>query len=54
MIELGIIAIKNIPIKIDKFLNNLNKCQASVSPTKIVVEPKNFSPIVEFVAHLLP
>lgn len=39
---------KNIPVKINKFLKNLNKCQPSVNPTKTVVEPKNFSPIFMF------
>jgi len=38
------IAINNTPANINKFLKSLNKCQASVKPTKMVVEPKNLGP----------
>ena len=35
---------KNTPKNINKFLNNLNRCQASVNPTNNVSENKNLGP----------
>ena len=35
----------NIPMKRNKFLNNLKKCQPSVKPTNNVVEKGNFGPL---------
>tara|TARA_B100000963_G_C22350988_1_gene547235 strand:+ start:278 stop:526 length:249 start_codon:yes stop_codon:yes gene_type:complete len=35
---------KNIPENIQKVLNSLNRCQASVNPTRRLLDKKNFSP----------